>query len=98
MRLPSFSRRDLAARSAAALAALHPFLLTAAGQTPTAESGLRVVCVGAHPDDAEAGCGGTLARYAERGHHVTIIYLTRGEAGIKRKSHEEAAAIRTAEA
>src|SRR5262249_21375714 len=29
---------------------------------------------------------------------VTIIYLTRGEAGIRGKSHEEAAAIRTAEA
>jgi LmbE family N-acetylglucosaminyl deacetylase len=29
---------------------------------------------------------------------VTVIYLTRGEAGIKGKSHDEAAAIRTGEA
>src|ERR1700690_566771 len=58
---------------------------------------LSVVCVGGHPDDPESGCGGTLARYAELGHHVTIVYLTRGEAGIPRKSHEEAAAIRSAE-
>jgi LmbE family N-acetylglucosaminyl deacetylase len=57
-----------------------------------------VVCVGGHPDDPESGCGGTLARYAALGHQVTIIYLTRGEAGIPGKSHDEAAAIRTAEA
>jgi LmbE family N-acetylglucosaminyl deacetylase len=43
-------------------------------------------------------CGGTLARYSARGHNVTIIYLTRGEAGIPGKTHDEAAAIRTDEA
>ena len=59
--------------------------------------GLRVVCVGGHPDDPESGCGGTLARYAALGHTVTVIYLTRGEAGIPGKSHDEAAAIRSAE-
>lgn len=58
---------------------------------------LSIVCTGGHPDDPESGCGGTLARYAELGHRVTIIYLTRGEAGILGKTHEEAAAIRTAE-
>src|SRR3989449_3914876 len=65
-----------------------------------AESGaarLTVVCVGAHPDDPESGCGGTLARYAELGYAVTIIYLTRGERGISGKSLEEAAKIRSAE-
>jgi len=64
----------------------------------TAKSaGLKVVCVGGHPDDPESGCGGTLARYAEAGNRVSILYLTRGEAGIRGKSHDEAAAIRTAE-
>src|SRR5436190_21106376 len=58
---------------------------------------LKVVCVGGHPDDPESGCGGTLARYTALGHTVTVIYLTRGEAGISGKSHEEAAAIRSAE-
>jgi LmbE family N-acetylglucosaminyl deacetylase len=67
-----------------------------AAQTAKTTS-LKVVCVGGHPDDPESGCGGTLARYVEAGHHVTIIYLTRGEAGIRDKSHEEAARIRTAE-
>lgn len=59
---------------------------------------LSVVCVGGHPDDPESGCGGTLAKYAEQGHRVTVIYLTRGERGISGKSVNEAAAIRTAEA
>jgi LmbE family N-acetylglucosaminyl deacetylase len=59
---------------------------------------LSVVCVGAHPDDPEESSFGTLARYAEAGHRVTVIYLTRGERGIRGKSLEEAAAIRTAEA
>lgn len=58
---------------------------------------LKVVCVGGHPDDPESGCSGTLARYAELGHDVTIIYLTRGERGIVGKSLDEAAKIRSAE-
>jgi LmbE family N-acetylglucosaminyl deacetylase len=59
---------------------------------------LKVLCVGAHPDDPESGCGGTLTTYAAQGHRVTIVYLTRGERGIPGKSDAEAAAIRTAEA
>ena len=69
----------------------------AAGQPASAGHAPRIVCVGGHPDDPESGCGGTLARYAGAGAAVTIIYLTRGEAGIPRKSHQEAAAIRSAE-
>jgi LmbE family N-acetylglucosaminyl deacetylase len=59
---------------------------------------LKVIVAGAHPDDPESGCGGTIARYADLGHDVAVIYLTRGEAGIPGKSHDEAAGIRTAEA
>src|SRR5512146_1518262 len=56
------------------------------------------VVAGAHPDDPESGCGGTIAHYTDLGHEVTILYLTRGEAGIKGKSAQQAAAIRTVEA
>src|SRR3974390_425636 len=59
---------------------------------------LNVVVAGGHPDDPETGAGGTMARYAARGHNVISLYLTRGEAGIEGKSHDEAARIRTAEA
>ena len=73
-----------------------PLAALAAGQAPSATP-LKIVCTGAHPDDPESGCGGTLARFSALGHHVTILYLTRGEAGIAGKTHDEAAAIRTAE-
>ncbi|MCW3082174.1 PIG-L deacetylase family protein [Segetibacter sp.] len=58
----------------------------------------KIVCVGGHPDDPESGCGGTLAALGKKGHSITIIYLTTGEAGIEGKSHAEAAAIRKQEA
>jgi LmbE family N-acetylglucosaminyl deacetylase len=74
-----------------------PALLASAAQRADTRR-LSIVCVGGHPDDPESGCGGTLARYASQGHRVAVIYLTRGEAGIRGKSHQEAAAIRTAEA
>jgi LmbE family N-acetylglucosaminyl deacetylase len=59
---------------------------------------MKIVCVGGHPDDPESGCGGTLARFAASGHEVKVIYLTRGEAGISGKSHQEAADVRSNEA
>jgi len=40
---------------------------------------LDVVAVGAHPDDVEIACGGTLARLVEQGYRVGIIDLTDGE-------------------
>ncbi|GET21853.1 PIG-L deacetylase family protein [Prolixibacter denitrificans] len=72
----------------------------AMGNSPSTSSGkkLKLVVVGAHPDDPETMCGGVMALYANTGHEVVSAYLTRGEAGIEGKSHEEAAKIRTAEA
>ena len=73
----------------------------AAGLLPLAEGQekkkFKVIAAGGHPDDPESGAGGTLARYADLGHETVALYLTRGEAGIRGKTHEEAAAIRTAE-
>ncbi len=40
---------------------------------------LDVLAVGAHPDDVEIGCGGTLARMVQQGHRVGIVDLTDGE-------------------
>jgi LmbE family N-acetylglucosaminyl deacetylase len=74
-----------------------PFGNALAAKDAARTAPLRVVCVGGHPDDPESGCAGTLARYAEAGHAVTVIYLTRGERGIQGKSDSDAAAIRTAE-
>ncbi|MCA9177529.1 MAG: PIG-L family deacetylase [Planctomycetales bacterium] len=38
-----------------------------------------VVAVGAHPDDVEIACGGTLAKLARQGYRVGIVDLTDGE-------------------
>src|SRR5688500_13790833 len=38
-----------------------------------------VVAVGAHPDDVEIACGGTLARLVAQGYRVGILDLTDGE-------------------
>jgi LmbE family N-acetylglucosaminyl deacetylase len=70
----------------------------AAGETPAGCKPAKVVVVGAHPDDPESTCGGTMLRLVAAGHEVVSAYLTRGEAGISGISHEEAARIRTAEA
>ncbi len=40
---------------------------------------LDVIAVGAHPDDVEIACGGTLARLVQQGHRVGIVDLTNGE-------------------
>ena len=96
--MKSISRRTLMARSGrAAIAALGlPLLSEGAGEASSPR--LKIVVAGAHPDDPESSAGGTMARYADLGHEVVALYLTRGEAGIRGKSHDEAARIRTAEA
>jgi LmbE family N-acetylglucosaminyl deacetylase len=86
-------------RSSLLVASLGAALPVADANSPAAESSrkLKIVVVGGHPDDPESGCGGAIALYADQGHEVTILYLTRGEAGIKGSTLQEAAAIRTAE-
>jgi LmbE family N-acetylglucosaminyl deacetylase len=81
--------------AAPALLAQKSALSATADSTKTP---LNIICVGAHPDDPESSCAGTLSLYAQAGHKVSVIYLTRGERGIAGKSDEEAAAIRSAEA
>jgi LmbE family N-acetylglucosaminyl deacetylase len=91
------NRRQFIKNTSAGLGALSlPNFLHAQNLNPASKK--KIVCVGAHPDDPESGCGGTLARFAQAGNDVTIIYLTTGEAGIEGKSHNEAAAIRKQEA
>lgn len=40
---------------------------------------LDVMVVGAHPDDVEIGCGGTIAKLVAQGYRVGIVDLTDGE-------------------
>src|SRR5581483_1314917 len=68
-----------------------------AGAAAEAGRQLKVICIGGHPDDPESGCAGTLSRYVELGHLVSVLYLTRGERGIRDKGLDESAKIRSAE-
>ena len=43
------------------------------------DSELDLIAVGAHPDDVEIACGGTLARLVRKGYQVGIVDLTDGE-------------------
>ncbi|QDV57247.1 PIG-L deacetylase family protein [Rosistilla oblonga] len=42
---------------------------------------LRIICFGAHPDDAEYKSGGTAALWAKQGHHVKLVSVTNGDIG-----------------
>ena len=44
---------------------------------------LDILAFGAHPDDVELGCGGTIAKEISNGKKVGIIDLTRGELGTR---------------
>jgi LmbE family N-acetylglucosaminyl deacetylase len=91
-------REALVGLAAGAVAVGLPLIEAGAADAPPKKNRLKVIVAGAHPDDPESAAGGTMARYADLGHDVVCLYLTRGEAGMKGKTHEEAAKIRTAEA
>jgi len=44
---------------------------------------LDILVLAVHPDDAELGCSGTIARYVAEGKKVGIIDFTRGELGTR---------------
>ena len=44
---------------------------------------LDILAIGAHPDDVELGCGGTVLKEIEKGKKVGIIDLTQGELGTR---------------
>ncbi len=42
---------------------------------------LRIICFGAHPDDAELKAGGVATMWAAEGHHVKFVSMTNGDIG-----------------
>jgi N-acetylglucosamine malate deacetylase 1 len=60
--------------------------------------GMRILCIHAHPDDAEILAGGTLALLANAGHQITIITMTAGDCGSDELGPKELSIIRKAEA
>ncbi len=47
----------------------------------TWDSPKNILLILAHPDDPEFFCGGTLAKWASEGHHITYVLLTCGDKG-----------------
>jgi len=58
---------------------------------------MNILAIGAHPDDIEMQCAGTLALYAEAGHKVFMAVATNGNVGSPTHSREEIGAIRRQE-
>ena len=74
------------------------FLAFSALSLRAAPTPLKIVVTGGHPGDPECGCAGTIARWTELGHPVTLLYLNRGEGYCGQESLTRCAAIRTGEA
>lgn len=62
---------------------------------------MRILALGAHPDDIEAGCGGTLVKYAQNGHRIFLMIMTDGSQGasskIRKREQAQAAKLLCAE-
>ncbi len=78
-------------------AALALALPAAAPRAADAQTPLRIIVFGAHPDDCDMDAGGTAALWAAKGHAVKFVALTNGDAGhqsegggalAKRRRHE----------
>ena len=55
-----------------------------------------ILAIGAHPDDVELGCGGTIAKLISEGKKIAVIDLTEGELGTR--GTNETRALESAEA
>ena len=55
---------------------------------------MNILAIGSHPDDIEFGCGGSLIKFADRGHRVYLLVMTEGGLGGKTtiRSKEQMAA------
>jgi LmbE family N-acetylglucosaminyl deacetylase len=47
----------------------------------TSAGPIRVMVIGAHPDDPEFGCAGAVAKWAQEGKELTYVLLTSGDKG-----------------
>lgn len=69
----------------------------AAALADPGEEPLRIICFGAHPDDAEYKSGGVAAMWAAQGHRVKLVSVTNGDIGHWAMAGGPLAVRRTAE-
>ena len=60
---------------------ITPILLTAQLASAQQEQKLRVIAIGAHPDDCDGKFAGTAAKFVKAGHAVKFLSVTNGDAG-----------------
>ena len=58
----------------------------------------KVLAIGAHPDDVEIMCAGTLFALSKLGHEINVASLTLGDCGSREHSRDETRSIRHREA
>jgi len=90
----------LAAFIAGTLASRPLPTIQAAAQTPAppaADGKLRIMIIGAHPDDAEYRGAGVAIKWAALGHHVKLVSATNGDIGHWREAGGPLAIRRTNE-
>jgi hypothetical protein len=75
------NRREMLRVTGAAVAGASMMGLNAFAATETPHK-KKVLVIGAHPDDPETGCGGTMLWLKEAGCEVVAVYMTKGEGGI----------------
>ena len=58
---------------------------------------MKILAIGAHPDDLEYGCGGTLCKMSKAGHEINLLVMTKGQMGgnekLREREQEKAAKI-----
>lgn len=59
---------------------------------------MKILAIGAHPDDLEFACAGTLSRFVQRGDHVTMVTTTIAELGNFELGREQTTIVRQREA
>lgn len=42
---------------------------------------MNILAIGAHPDDIEYACGGTILKMKEQNHHIFMLVMTKGDCG-----------------
>ncbi len=64
-------------------------------------NGKNILAIGAHPDDIEFGCGGTLLKCARQGYKIFLLVLTEGSVGgeptIRQREQEKSGKLMGAE-
>jgi LmbE family N-acetylglucosaminyl deacetylase len=71
------------------------YSFTSIAQTPAP---LRIIMIGAHPDDCDQDGGGTAVLFSQMGHAVKFVSVTNGDAGHQTEGGGALAKRRTAEA